>query len=419
MTPQLVVVLLSLLLGIQPVATDLYLPALPALTQDLSGSMMQAQLTLTALSLAFGISQLFWGPLSDRFGRRPILVWGMVFFTLSSIGSTVAPTFELLIVWRAVQGAAMGAAVSTARAIVRDLYAPIEGARAMSKGLTGLGVLACLSGPTGAATSYFFGWRTAMGCIVVYGLITTIVLVKHFVETNPYKNPRALSPSVLTSNWVLIAKSNTFWAYTALSISAYSALFTFLAGSSFVFLEVLKISKLQFGITMLLISLAYIGGTFLCRLLIVRWGIQRTLHLGGFITLGAGTVMGALPLMGVVGYWVILVPLLALLIGHGIHQPCGQSGAVSPFPKMAGAAAALNGFLMMVSAFGVGTWLGNTMDGTVLPMTSGIWFWTVVIAACVWFLVPRWGDFGAPPTGSTPPVRVVPDGDAGAGAEKT
>ena len=76
MTPQLVVVLLSLLLGIQPITTDLYLPALPSLTQDLSGSMMQAQLTLTALSLAFGISQLFWGPLSDRFGRRPILVWG-------------------------------------------------------------------------------------------------------------------------------------------------------------------------------------------------------------------------------------------------------------------------------------------------------------------------------------------------------
>ena len=93
MTPQLVVVLLSLLLGIQPITTDLYLPALPSLTQDLSGSMMQAQLTLTALSLAFGISQLFWGPLSDRFGRRPIFVWGMVFFTLSSIGSTIAPTF--------------------------------------------------------------------------------------------------------------------------------------------------------------------------------------------------------------------------------------------------------------------------------------------------------------------------------------
>ena len=92
MTPQLVVVLLSLLLGIQPITTDLYLPALPSLTQDLSGSMMQAQLTLTALSLAFGVSQLFWGPLSDRFGRRPILVWGMVFFTLSSIGSTTAPT---------------------------------------------------------------------------------------------------------------------------------------------------------------------------------------------------------------------------------------------------------------------------------------------------------------------------------------
>ena len=106
---------------------------------------------------------------------------------------------------------------------------------------------------------------------------------------------------------------------------------------------------------------------------------------------------GGGPLDGRGGDCSVELPLLVLLIGHGIHQPCSQSGAVSPFPKMAGAASALNGFLMMACAFAIGTWLARTMDGTVQPLTSGIWFWTVCIAFCAWFLVPRWGDVAAKP----------------------
>ncbi len=153
MSPGLVVLTLSLLLGLQPIATDLYLPALPALTAGFGAAMSHAQLTLTALLLAFGVSQMFWGPLSDRFGRRPILLIGMSAFVVASVGSTFSPSIEQLIVWRAVQGAAMGAGVMCARAIVRDLYQPTEGARMMSKGLTGLGVIACASAPLGGLLS--------------------------------------------------------------------------------------------------------------------------------------------------------------------------------------------------------------------------------------------------------------------------
>ena len=143
----LIVLILSMLLGIQPVTTDLYLPALPMLTESFQAPMAMAQLTLSALLLAFGCSQLIWGPLSDRFGRRPVLLCGLVAYTLASVGSVLAPSMALLVVWRIVQGAAMGAVVMCARAIVRDLYQPLEGARIMSKGLSGLGVLACLCAP--------------------------------------------------------------------------------------------------------------------------------------------------------------------------------------------------------------------------------------------------------------------------------
>ena len=157
MSSGLVVLVLALLLGIQPVTTDLYLPALPALTDGFGATMAQAQLTLTGLLLAFGISQLIWGPLSDRFGRRPILLWGMAAYTVAAVVSTLAPTMDWLILARTVQGAAMGAAVMCARAMVRDLYTPEAGARAMSKGLTGLGVIACLCAPLGGLVSDLVG----------------------------------------------------------------------------------------------------------------------------------------------------------------------------------------------------------------------------------------------------------------------
>ena len=139
-----VVFLLALMMGIQPVTTDLYLPALPALATNLNATMAQAQYTLSALLLAFGASQLVWGPLSDRFGRKPILITGLAAYVLASIGSAFAGTIDLLIYWRILQGLAMGAVVMCGRALVRDLYAPIDGAKVMSKGLSGLGVIACL-----------------------------------------------------------------------------------------------------------------------------------------------------------------------------------------------------------------------------------------------------------------------------------
>ena len=179
-SPGLVVLTLSMLLGIQPVTTDLYLPALPAMTESFGASTSQAQLTLSALLLAFGCSQLVWGPLSDRFGRRPIFLWGLAGYTLASIGSVLAPSMALLIVWCAVQGAAMGAVVMGARAIVRDLYLPADGARIMSKGLSGLGVLACLSTPLGALLAELFGRRAGLMAVATFGGCTLALISLRF-----------------------------------------------------------------------------------------------------------------------------------------------------------------------------------------------------------------------------------------------
>lgn len=392
MSPALIVVMLSLLLGIQPVTTDLYLPALPALTTGFAADMAAAQLTLTALLLAFGASQLVWGPLSDRFGRRPLLLLGLSAYTLASVGSVLAVSMLQLIVWRTLQGAAMGAVVMCARAIVRDLYPPLEGARMMSRGLSGLGLIACLSAPLGGLLSDLFGWRAALLALTLFGAGTLALVAWRFQETAHQRNPLALQAGHLLRTWRLILGNPTFLAFSALSAASYAGLFTFLATSSFVFIQVLGLSKTRYGFLMFSMASTYILGTFLCRRLLARFGVRRSVALAGVCSLGGGTLMGLAGLLGWHSVYALLLPFWLFMVGHGIHQPCSQSGAVGPFPQAAGAASALNGFGMMSVAFAVGGWLGQRMDGTVLPLTNGVWFWSVVIATIAWTLVQRHGD---------------------------
>jgi DHA1 family bicyclomycin/chloramphenicol resistance-like MFS transporter len=391
MQPGVIVLLLALLLGLQPVTTDLYLPALPVLSVELGAPMPQAQLTLTALLLAFGLSQLVWGPLSDQYGRRPILLVGLCAYVLASIGAALSPGIFWLIIWRTVQGVAMGAGVMCARAIVRDLYPPTQGARVMSKGLSGLGLIACLSAPLGGLLTEVLNWRYALLALAVFGAASLAVVALQFEETVPQKNPHALRLPTLLSTWKIILRNHTFLAFSALSAASYGGLFTFLAASSFVFIGVLGLSKTQYGLVMFVNSVAYIGGTFVCRYWIARFGVRRSVALAGGLSISGGTLMALLSLSGVISVWSILLPQTLFMIGHGVHQPCGQSGAVGPFPQAAGAASAVNGFLMMLCAFGMGFWLGTHMDGTVLPLTLGVWFWSALIAASAWTLVQRHG----------------------------
>ena len=387
----LVVLTLSLLLGLQPITTDLYLPALPGLTQDLGASMAQAQRTLSALLLAFGVSQLVWGPVSDRFGRRPVLLAGLLAYVLASVASALSPSMDWLIFWRTLQGVAMGAGVMCARAIVRDLYEPAQGATAMSKGLSGLGVIACLSAPLGGLLTALFNWHAALLALALFGACTLALMAWRFEETLAQKNPQALQWGRMLQTWWQIVRTPQFVAFSALSVASYGGLFTFLAASSFVFIRVLGFSTTQYGLTMFLNSFIYLLGTFACRRLMARWGVRRSVAIAAVFSLVGGSSMALLAQAGVVAGWAIMLPMCAFIFAHGIHQPCGQSGAVAPFPQAAGAASALNGFLMMLAAFATGQWLGTHMDGTVLPLAYGLCFWSALLALSAWTLVHRYG----------------------------
>lgn len=380
---------LALLLGLQPITTDLYLPALPALTRALGASMASAQLTMSALILAFGIAQLFWGPVADRVGRRPVLVTGLVLYTVASIGSALAPSIEVLIVWRALQGACMAAAVVCARAVVRDLYEPHEGAHVMSLALSGLAVIAFAGPALGGLVAAWWGWRAALTVVAACGALTLAFVAWRLPETLARKNPRATQLGPLLANWSRIGRHPTFVAWTLLISCTYGGLFTLLAASSFVYIEVLGLGPTEYGLSLACSSISYLAATFVCRRWIARVGMVRTVGRGAWFTLAGGVSMAALAFAGVSAVWAVLVPQAVYSFGHGLHQPVGQAAAVGPFPQAAGAASALAGFVLALVAFGIGLWLGRALDGSVRPLAYGMGFWAVLTCTAAWALVPR------------------------------
>mgnify|MGYP006268935017 CR=1 FL=1 len=390
MSASFVVLLLALLMGSQPITTDLYLPSLPALARDLGAGMGQTQLTLTALLLSFGLSQLVLGPMADRFGRRPVLIGGLALYTAASVGNALAPNIESLVVTRTLQGIAMGAAVVCARAMIRDLYAPQDGARVMAKALGGLGVIALLSPLTGGLLAPLVGWRWSLATLSLFGATVLWLLWRHLEETRPAPVP--LSVGTLGRNLRLIALHPAFVAWAGLQAASYGGLFTWLAASSFVFLEVYRWSGPMYGVAMASAGLAYIAGTFWCRRLLPRLGLQRSVAVAAWITLAGGMIMGVAGLAGLDAWWAFLLPHYLFMFAHGVHQPCAQTGSVAPFPQFAGAASALSGCLLTLVAFGIGAWLGVRLDGTAAPLVNGVWLWCVVIALFAWWPVRRYGQ---------------------------
>lgn len=380
---------LALLLGLQPITTDVYLPALPILTRAFGADMGAAQLTMSALMLAFGVAQLFWGPVADRVGRRPVLLWGLGLYTLASAGCVLAGSIGALIVARVLQGACLAAAVVVARAIVRDLYEPHEGAQVMALSLSGLAIIAITGPALGGLIATAWGWRATLTLVACCGAAAWLFVAWRLPETLRQKNPRATALAPLLASWATIARHRSFQAWTALTACTYGGLFLVLAGSPFVYMDMLGLSAAQYGGAMASGSVAYLLATLVCRRWIVRHGMAGTVQRGALFTLAAGLLIVVLALAGVRSVWAVLVPQWLYAFGHGMHQPCGQSGAVGPFPQAAGAASALAGLLLSLVAFGVSRWLGTALQGDLLPYALGLGLWSVLTAGVAWTLVQR------------------------------
>lgn len=385
-----IVFILTLLLGLQPLTTDLYLPALPLISASFEAPVSLSQLTLSALLLSFGVSQLVWGPLSDYYGRRPILLVGLGLYVLSAIAGAQASSMEWLVAWRVVQGVAMGASVMCARALVRDLFDnPVQAAKTMSQGLSGLGVVACLATPVGGLIAAWLGWRAVFLFLAIVSASMLAIIFWKLEETLRSPRTESLQPARLWNTWRSILSHHTFWSYALLQMATFGGLFVFLASSSFVFIQYLGVSTPIYGLIMFSMSASYIAGTLLCRRLLLAFSVQRTVVIGGIFAIAGGSLMALFALLGWQSVAAIMLPFYLFMVSHGINQPCAQSGVMGPFPQSAGAASALSSLVMVIGAFVIGLWLGKAMDGTTLPMALGVWFCALTVAATGWGLAAR------------------------------
>ncbi|KLN52991.1 multidrug effflux MFS transporter [Variovorax paradoxus] len=367
--------LLPLLLAAQPVATDSYLPALPAIAKELGS----ASTSLTLFVLAFGFAQLLCGPLADRFGRRPVLLAGLGCYAVAALGGAFAGSVAVLAGWRTLQGFSMAAILVCARAAVRDLYPAHEGPHVMARGLTGLGVVGLLAPLLGAWLVQGAGWRWVMVSMALYALLLLALCWRSFGET---RRPLAGDLSAPGGSARAVFASRSFRAWASLAATTYGGLFCFLLLSPMVYIGYLGWSPAMYGWIPAGGSLVYIFSTTLCRRLLRRHGPVHTVQLGAALSIAGASIQA-------LGCWLAphsAVPLLAghavYCLGHGIHQPCGQAGAVGDLPHLAGRAVSWSGFGMMMVAFSVGQIAAQFVD---TGFSNGAWPMVapMLLAGCV------------------------------------
>lgn len=333
--------------AIGPLALNLFVPSMPGLQGSFGVPYATAQLTLTLYLIGLAAAQLFYGPVSDRFGRRPTLIAGMWLFCLGSVAAALAPTIELLIAARLAQAVGGAAGVVLARAIVRDLYGREQAASVIGY-ITMAWVVAPMIAPAiGGLLEQAFDWRAGFWLLTALGVATALACQVYLHET--HHEPRAGSGGWrgLLEGYAWLLRRPRFDAYALTTGFTSSVFFSFLAGAPYVMVEVLGRSPLEYGLWFILCSLGYMAGNGLAGRFSVRLGIERMIALGTLLALLGAAAALALYLAGMLAPWALFGPMMLVALGNGLAIPNGIAGAVSVNPQLAGTAAGLAGFLQL------------------------------------------------------------------------
>jgi MFS transporter, DHA1 family, multidrug resistance protein len=374
MGPALVVAIVTLATAVQPLATDLYLAALPAIRNEYHAPVAMVQLTLAIVVFSFGLSQLLWGPAADRFGRRRVLVTGFLLYAAGAVLGGLAPSIEVLIVARALQGLGIAACMVCGRAIVRDLFEQQQGTHVMTVAMSMLACLTMVVPVSGALLAQAFGWRATLFAMGLFGVGGLVLVLLRVPETARALKPDALQLGPLFAGYVRIARHPAFRSWTLLNSFGYAANFGFFSSSAYLFIETFHVSRVAFGLVIGGASVTYLAGTMLCRRWIGRHGIVTSVRRAGFLSLLSALVFIVPQLASAHTPVTLTIGLWLCLLAYGIHQPCGHVGMATPFPLQAGAASALGGFIFAAAAFLCGTWMGvmfRSGSAAVLSLTTG------------------------------------------------
>ena len=277
--------LLALLTAVGPLSVDLYLPSLPSIGAALTASPSAVGLTISFYLVGFAIGQVVYGPLSDRCGRKPVLLAALTIFCLASLACAVAPSIATLIAARMLQATGSAGAIVLARAVVRDLYEGPRAGRELSLMAAIMGLAPIVAPLIGGVMQVAFGWRACFVFLVAVGLGGVAATYWLLPET---LRPRARSAAGLVASLAVVARNRAALAYVGIIAAGYGGLFAFISGAPFVLQDVLGLSPVGFGVAFAISSIGYMSGTALAAKVVTRWGLDRTIGWGVFAIAPSG-----------------------------------------------------------------------------------------------------------------------------------
>jgi MFS transporter, DHA1 family, multidrug resistance protein len=367
--------ILGALTAIGPLAIDMYLPALPTIAREFRVDASVVQSSLAAYFIGIAIGQAFYGPLSDRLGRKPILYLGLALFMISSIGCALAESVDALIAFRFLQALGGCAPIVIPRAIVRDHFDQAGSVRMLSVLMLVMGLAPILAPLIGGQLLVHFGWRAVFWLLTAYAAVWLTVVATMLPESLP-STRRLRHPihEVLGVYWRL-ARDRRFMGHALAGALIFAGLLAYISGSPVVFIELFHVPPEQYGFFFGINAIGIIVASQINRWLVGRVETHRIVKTVLPVAMTAGAVLVIDAYTGFGGFPGILVPLFCYIACHGFVLPNTTALAMSPHGSVAGSASALLGTLQFVLGAIAGSLVGLFANGTPVPMAA-------VVAGC-------------------------------------
>ncbi len=386
---RLLILILAAITALGPLSMQIFLPALPAIQDAFAVSAGRAQLVLSSSLIAIAFSSLAYGPASDRFGRRPVLVVGLVIFLVGSVICAIAPSIWILILGRVVQAVGAAAGMVISRAIIRDLYDRETAAKMLAYMVTALVMAPMVAPLIGGVLNDLSGWRSIFVFTGIAGLAALALAYPRVPETlaQPVRD-QSLGGMLLS--FIALLRVPAFLGYAGQLSFGLGMFMAFIGGAPFVVVRVLGRPPTELGVLLLIITAGFMAGTFITARIAGRVGVDRMILFGSALAVVCGIVMVALILAGEWTVWAIFLPGAGMAFANGLIMPNAQAAALSINPRMAGSASGLMSFLQMTTGAVFAQLAGVLQDGTPIPMVIVVTAAAVLGLASI-VLLPRLG----------------------------
>jgi MFS transporter, DHA1 family, multidrug resistance protein len=382
-------------------ALHMIVPALPILAGVFHDSPAHVQLALTLYLAGIAGGQLVYGPLSDRFGRRPVLLAGLALFLAGSVLCALAWSLTVLITGRVLQGVGGCAGIVLGRAIIGDVWEREAAARGIALVMMAMTLAPAVSPAIGAYLAEWVSWRAIFALLGAFGAIMLTIAALRLGETN--RRPVRLDPIGMAGCYVTLLRSPQFLGFALCSAATSASWFTFCGSAPYLLSSVMHRAPSAYGLFILPAMATYMLGNAIAARFAARWGSMKLFTIGLALSFVCGIAM-ALWCLADANPWALFVPIAVSSIGNGMSQPPAMAAGLGVHPRIAGAASGLIGCLQMTVS-GVGTFIvGVLPHDSALPMVAVVGIF-MALAMALGLPVAR-------PERAARPIRTVPKGGA-------